>query len=60
MTILFTKENKLKVTFEFDTSSENFDPQELWIMKHADNMWNALVEIRSELRENGNTRQNKN
>ena len=41
----------MKVTFEFDTLSENFDHSELERIKQVDNLTSALYEITSLIRE---------
>ena len=40
----------MKVTFEFDTLSENFVPSELERMKNVDKMVSALYEITNQLK----------
>lgn len=40
----------MKVTFEFDTQSENFDPQEYEVFKCAEDMARVLFEISNKLR----------
>ena len=41
----------MKVTFEFDTLSENFDHSELERLKQADNLTSVLYDITSQIRQ---------
>lgn len=41
----------MKITLEFDTDKDNYDPHELWLIQNANNLWLSLCDIRSELRE---------
>ena len=41
----------MKVTFEFDTDSADFNPIDLEVIKNADSLWYCLNEIKQQLRE---------
>lgn len=50
----------MKVTYEFDTQSENYDPHELWLLQSSHLMWLALCQMKSQFRDWAKYRENPN
>lgn len=50
----------MKITYEFDTQSENYDPHELWLMQNSHLMWLALCQMKSQFRDWVKYRENPN
>lgn len=41
----------MKVRYEFDTESKNYNPHDLWLVQNAGKMWLALCELREQFRQ---------